>query len=118
LLTPEAKTRDLLASLRARGLNGVHAVELTPALLRARDWVGLRRVVFDDNDGFWFAGEERGSGGLGGGRVGGGGGGGGGGVGGGGGGSGGAGGGGGAARASGARTPGDSLVRLMRRLAR
>src|SRR5881296_4270329 len=67
LLTPEAKTRDLLASLRARGLNGVHAVELTPALLRARDWVGLRRVVFDDNDGFWFAGEERGSGGLGGG---------------------------------------------------
>src|SRR5881396_2652454 len=69
LLTPEAKTRDLLASLRARGLNGVHAVELTPALLRARDWVGLRRVVFDDNDGFWFAGEERGSGGLGGGRV-------------------------------------------------
>src|SRR5213593_4012286 len=57
LLTPEAKTRDLLASLRARGLNGVHAVELTPALLRARDWVGLRRVVFDDNDGFWFAGE-------------------------------------------------------------
>src|SRR5216117_599533 len=71
LLTPEAKTRDLLASLRARGLNGVHAVELTPALLRARDWVGLRRVVFDDNDGFWFAGEERGSAGLGGGGVGG-----------------------------------------------
>ena len=121
LLTPEAKTRDLLASLRARGLNGVHAVELTPALLRARDWVGLRRVVFDDNDGFWFAGEERGSGGLGGGRVGGGGG-----SGGGRGGrgsrgdrgSGGAGGGGRGARASGARTPGDSLVRLMRRLAR
>src|SRR5207247_59063 len=59
LLTPEAKTRDLLALLRARGLNGVHAVELAPALLRARDWAGLRRVVFEDNDGFWFPGEER-----------------------------------------------------------
>ena len=109
LLTPEAKTRDLLALLRARGLNGVHAVELAPALLRARDWAGLRRVVFEDNDGFWFPGEERGSVGSGGGRV-----------------EAGGGGGGGrragragrGARTSGARLPGDSLVRLMRRLAR
>src|SRR2546430_15135310 len=81
LFTPEAQTRDVLGLLRARGLNGVHAVELAPALLRTRDWAGLKRLVFEENDGFWLLGE-----------------------------------------AGGAKTPGrlpaDSLVRLLRRLAR
>src|SRR5437870_4970872 len=81
LFTPEAQTRDVLGLLRARGLNGVHAVELAPALLRTRDWAGLKRLVFEENDGFWLPGE-----------------------------------------AGGAKTPGrlpaDSLVRLLRRLAR
>ena len=88
LLTPEAKTREVLALLRARGMNGVHALQLAPALLRTRDWTGLKRTVFEDNDGFWLAGEARGSGAPGG------------------------------ARGPGPRLPGDSLVRLVRRLAR
>lgn len=54
VFTPEARTRGLLALLRARGLNLTHAVELTPALLRTRDWAELRRVVFEENDGFWL----------------------------------------------------------------
>ncbi len=65
LLSPEVQTRELTALYRARGLNAVHAVELVPALLRTRDWGGLRRAVFDENDGFWFPGEKA-SGGLGG----------------------------------------------------
>lgn len=58
LFTPEARTRDLLALYRARGLNLTHAVALTPALLRARDGSGLRSVVFEENDGFWLTGPE------------------------------------------------------------
>jgi len=81
LFTPEAQTRDVLALLRARGLNAVHAVELAPALLRTRDWAGLKRMVFEDNDGFWLPGEAAG------------------------------------AKTAG-RLPADSLVRLLRRLAR
>jgi hypothetical protein len=81
LFTPEAQTRDVLGLLRERGLNGVHAIELAPALLRTRDWAGLKRIVFEENDGFWLPGET-----------------------------------------GGAKTPGrlppDSLVRLLRRLAR
>src|SRR5437660_1486266 len=61
LFRPEAQTRDVLALLRARGLNGVHAVELAPALLRARDWAGLKRMVFEENDGFWLPGEAAGA---------------------------------------------------------
>jgi hypothetical protein len=62
LLTPEPHARDLLALLRARGLNGVHAVQVVPALLRTRDWAGFKHAVFDENDGYWLAGEERGPG--------------------------------------------------------
>jgi hypothetical protein len=36
----------------------VHAVTLAPAGLRARDWSGVRRLVFGENDGFWVAREE------------------------------------------------------------
>ncbi len=81
LFTPEAQTRDVLALLRARGLNGVHAVELAPALLRTRDWAGLKRMVFEENDGFWLSGEAAGG-------------------------------------KTAGRLPPDSLVRLLRRLAR
>ncbi|HEU5260405.1 MAG TPA: hypothetical protein VFU41_03160 [Gemmatimonadales bacterium] len=62
LLTPEVRMRHLLTGLRARGLNTVHAVELTPAFLRSRDLVGLKRMVFEENDGFWVPGEESGPG--------------------------------------------------------
>jgi hypothetical protein len=58
LLTPEVRTRELLALYRARGLNLVHAVALAPASLRARDALGVKRLVFGDNDGFWLAAEE------------------------------------------------------------
>ncbi|HEY6807262.1 MAG TPA: hypothetical protein VI160_00640, partial [Gemmatimonadales bacterium] len=58
LLTPEVWTRDLLALYRARGFNLVHAAVLAPASLRTRDWAGLKKVVFGDNDGFWLAPEE------------------------------------------------------------
>jgi len=58
LFTPELWTRDLLAFYRARGLNIVHAVALAPPSLRARDWSGVKRLVFDESDGFWLAPEE------------------------------------------------------------
>jgi hypothetical protein len=58
LLTPEVRTRELLALYRARGLNLVHAVALVSASLRARDGLGLKRLVFGDNDGFWLVPEE------------------------------------------------------------
>jgi hypothetical protein len=104
LFTPEVRTREILALLRARGLNAVHAVELAPAFLRARDLAGLRYVAFNENDGFWLrefyggpaAGGAGGGGGRGGRRV----------------------GGGGGSKSAGARLPPDSLARLMRRLAR
>ena len=67
LFTPEARTREALALYRASGLNAVHAVELSPALLRSRDWAGLHRVVFEENDGFWLRGEAVGAAGRGGG---------------------------------------------------
>src|SRR5881396_2772725 len=67
LFTPEARTREALALYRASGLNAVHAVELSPALLRSRDWAGLHRVVFEENDGFWLPGEAVGAAGRGGG---------------------------------------------------
>jgi hypothetical protein len=62
LLTPEVKTRDFLALLRARGVNSVHAVELAPPFLRARDYAALRRIVFEENAGFWLPADEAGSG--------------------------------------------------------
>lgn len=62
LFTPEVRTRELLALLRGRGVNAVHGVELGPAVLRTRDLGGLRRIVFDENDGFWIAPEGDGSG--------------------------------------------------------
>ena len=58
LFTPELWTRDLLAFYRARGLNIVHAVALVPPSLRARDWTGVKRLVFGESDGFWVAPEE------------------------------------------------------------
>jgi len=60
LFTPEPWTRDVLALERARGLNIVHAVALAPPSLRARDWSGVRRLVFDESDGFWLTPEEPG----------------------------------------------------------
>src|SRR5207244_6286063 len=60
LFTPEIWTRDLLALQRARGLNMVHAVALAPPSLRARDWSGVRRLVFQESDGFWLTPEEPG----------------------------------------------------------
>src|SRR5207302_1946918 len=60
LFTPELWTRDLLALQRARGLNLVHAVALAPPSLRAHDWSGVRRLVFDESDGFWLTPEEPG----------------------------------------------------------
>jgi len=88
LLTPEVRMRELLTGLRARGVNAVHAVELSPAFLRTRDLAGLKRLVFEENDGFWVPGEEGGPGG------------------------------GGRPRPPTVRLPGDSLARLARRLAR
>jgi len=58
LFTPEVWTRDLLALYRARGLNLVHAVALVAPSLRARDWSGVKQLVFDESDGFWLAPEE------------------------------------------------------------
>ncbi len=58
LLTPEVRMRDPIALYRARGLNFVHAVQVPTQQLRAREWTGLRHVVFDENDGFWLAGNE------------------------------------------------------------
>jgi hypothetical protein len=58
LLTPEVWTRDQLALSRARGINLTHAVALIPPSLRARDWSGVRRLVFEESDGFWLAPEE------------------------------------------------------------
>ncbi|HEX4601560.1 MAG TPA: hypothetical protein VH116_09250 [Gemmatimonadales bacterium] len=58
LLTPELKTRAALAAYRARDVNLVHAVALVPASLRARDWSGLRHLLFEENDGFWLAADE------------------------------------------------------------
>ena len=81
LFTPEAQTRDVLGLLRERGLNTVHAIELAPALLRTRDWAGLKRTVFEENDGFWLPAETGGT-------------------------------------KTPGRLPADSLVRLLRRLAR
>jgi hypothetical protein len=58
LFTPELRTRRLLALYRADGLNLAHAVALPPASLAARNWTGLKRLVFEENDGFWFAPDE------------------------------------------------------------
>ena len=58
VFTPEVRTRELLALYRARGLNLAHAVALSPAALRARDWAAVRRAVFAESDGFWLAQEE------------------------------------------------------------
>jgi len=82
LLTPEVRTREVLALYRARGLNLAHAVALAPSSLRARDGAGVRRLVFTESDGFWLAPEEP------------------------------------PGPGAGARLPGDSLGRLLRRLVR
>ncbi|HXL53444.1 MAG TPA: hypothetical protein VN945_09970 [Gemmatimonadales bacterium] len=58
LFTPEVWTRDLLALHRARGYNLVHAVALVAPSLRARDWSGVKRLVFGESDGFWLAPED------------------------------------------------------------
>jgi hypothetical protein len=60
LLTPEVWTRDQLALYRARGINLTHAVALIPPSLRARDWSGVRQLVFEESDGFWLAPDEPG----------------------------------------------------------
>ncbi len=65
VFTPEVRTREALARYRARGLNLVHAVVLVPPALRARDWSGLKRIIFEDNDGFWLAAEDGRAGGRG-----------------------------------------------------
>jgi hypothetical protein len=70
LLTPELQTRAALAAYRAQDVNLVHAVALVPASLRARDWSRLRRLLFEENDGFWLAADEaRAGGGPGPGRL-------------------------------------------------
>src|SRR5207244_10766157 len=53
LFTPEAQTPDVVALLRARGLNGVPAVELAPARLRTRDCAGLKRRGAEEHAGVW-----------------------------------------------------------------
>jgi hypothetical protein len=58
LLTPELRSRDLLALYRARSFNLAHAAALAPAALRARDWSVVRRLVFIESDGFWLSPEE------------------------------------------------------------
>ncbi len=89
VFTPELRTRQALAAYRGRDLNLVHAVALVPASLRARDLPGLRRLIFEESDGFWLAleaGRGRGAGGAG--------------------------------SPDAARLPGDSVARLLRRLVR
>jgi len=92
VFTPEVRTRQALAAYRGRDLNLVHAVALVPASLRARDLQGLRRLIFEESDGFWLA-LEAGRGG-------------------------GAAGAGGAGSPDAPRLPGDSVARLLRRLVR
>src|SRR5438132_1603274 len=58
LFTPELRTRQLLSLYRSGGLNLAHAVALPPASLAARDWTSLKRLVFEENDGFWLAPDE------------------------------------------------------------
>jgi len=58
IFSPEMKTRQALAAYRGRDLNLVHAVALPPASLRGRDLPALRRLLFDESDGFWLAPEE------------------------------------------------------------
>jgi len=58
VFSPEVQTRDALAWYRARDLNLVHAMTLVPTSLHARDWAGLRHLIFEENDGFWLAPEE------------------------------------------------------------
>jgi len=58
LFTPELRTRQLLSLYRAGGLNLAHAMALPPASLAARDWTSLKRLVFEENDGFWLAADE------------------------------------------------------------
>ncbi len=58
VFTPEVRTREALAAYRARDLNLAHAVALVPASLRERDWSGLKRLLFQDSDGFWLAWED------------------------------------------------------------
>jgi hypothetical protein len=53
VLTPEARSREVLAAWRARGLSVAHAVELAPAFFRAGEG-RLRRLAFGENDGFWL----------------------------------------------------------------
>src|SRR5260370_274194 len=55
---PEPRPRELLALYRARGLNLAHAVALPFAALGTRDLVGLKRLVFDENDGFWLSADD------------------------------------------------------------
>jgi hypothetical protein len=58
VFTPEPRPRELLALYRARGLNLAHAVALPLAALGTRDLAGLRRLVFDENDGFWLTADD------------------------------------------------------------
>jgi hypothetical protein len=58
VFTPEPRPRELLALYRARGLNLAHAVALPFAALGTRDLVGLKRLVFDENDGFWLSADD------------------------------------------------------------
>lgn len=58
VFTPEVRAREVLALYRTRGLNLVHAVALSPAALRARDWAEVRRAAFVESDGFWLSPEE------------------------------------------------------------
>jgi hypothetical protein len=58
VFSPEMRTRQALATYRGRDLNLVHAVALPPAALRGRDLPGLRRLLFEESDGFWLAPEE------------------------------------------------------------
>jgi len=56
LFTPEVLTHDLLAAYRARGINAVHATELSSVMTRGRNVNSLKEIVFQENDGFWVAG--------------------------------------------------------------
>lgn len=55
VFTAEVHTREALGAYRDRELHLAHAIALVPATLRMRDWPGLRRLLFVENDGFWLA---------------------------------------------------------------
>jgi hypothetical protein len=54
LLTPEPDGRALVARYAARGIPVLTAMAILPRRVAPADWPRLRRVAFDENDGFWI----------------------------------------------------------------